>query len=310
MDKSSCSIPQAIETLRVADPQLVEGHGYRLEPCNYYSPLNSLRFLDENQDLWAPPFIPLEIDWRIGHQLSVAREISKYVAELADIPDNAADGDSFYWNNNFWNGADALVQYGLLRSRQPTRLVEVGCGFSSLLVARALGKNHEEGATRIPDVTLVEPYPRPELLANLPSNWRHLECILQRCPLDLFDRLGRGDILFYDGSHCSHTASDVNWFFFRILPRLRDGVLIHLHDIFLPLDYPREWLFDRRQSWNEQFLLQAFLMNNSHYRIEIANSFLCSAKEEELRALYGDVQPIWGGSFWMIKTSTTLSDCP
>jgi hypothetical protein len=93
----------------------------------------------------------------------------------------------------------------------------------------------------------------------------------------------------------------VNWFFFQVLPRLRDGVLIHLHDIFFPRDYPKEWLLERRQSWNEQFVLQAFLMHNSAYRVEIANAFIAHQRGEEIKALYGEIQPFWGASFWMMK---------
>jgi len=293
----------ALKTLQEADPRLLESCGFRLEPLTYYSPLNRLAFLEETEDLWSPPAVPRDIDWCVDHQLEVAREVSKYTSELDDIPDNAGCGSDFYWQNNFWNSADALVQYGLLRSRKPSKLIEVGCGFSSLLAAKALRKNSEENHGSQTDVTLVEPYPRPELLDKLPRDWRRVETILQRCPLDWFETLGSGDVLFYDGSHCCHTASDVNWFFFQVLPRLREGVLIHLHDIFFPLDYPRKWLFERLQSWNEQFLLQAFLMNNSAYRVEIANAFIAHQREAEIRALYGEIQPFWGASFWMMKVA-------
>lgn len=294
------SIRAAIKTLQKADPRLVERCGFRLEPLNYYSPLNSLQFLEDNRDLWSPS-VPLDIDWRVEHQLEVAREVSRYIPELADIPDHAGCGSEFYWQNDFWNSADALVQYGLLRSRKPAKLIEVGCGFSSLLAARALRKNLEENRERTTDVTLIEPYPRRELLDKLPRPWRQVATILQRCPFEWFEGLRAGDVLFYDGSHCCHTASDVNWFFFQVLPRLGEGVLIHLHDIFFPRDYPEPWLLERLQSWNEQFVLQAFLMHNSVYRVEIANAFIAHAREAEIRALYGTVQPFWGASFWMMK---------
>ena len=301
MTDPETSIVVALSTLQAVDQRLLEKHGLRLEPLNFYSPLNDPRFLENNQDLWTTPFVPLDIDWRVDHQLEVAREVSKYVLELADIPDHAGPESDFYWQNNFWNSADAMVQYGLFRSRKPSRLIEVGCGFSSLLAARAFRANSRENPELRTDVMLIDPYPRREALDKLPRDWQLVESILQRCPLDWFERLGPGDVLFYDGSHCCHTASDVNWFFFQILPRLREGVLIHLHDIFLPRDYPREWLLERLQSWNEQFVLQAFLMNNSAYRIEIANAFLAHERAPEIKALYQEVQPYWGGSFWMTK---------
>jgi hypothetical protein len=303
MATSETSITAALQTLKAADPRLLEHHGYRLETLNYYSPLNNLQFLADNEDLWHAPFVPLDIDWREEHQFGVIREVTRYVHELADIPEHTEPGADFYWHNDYWNGADAVVQYGLLRSRKPRRLIEIGCGFSSLLAARAFSKNSDETPAVIPEVTLIEPYPRRELLDRLPSHWRRAEMILQRCPLEWFEELGSGDVLFCDSSHCSHTASDVNWLFFRILPRLREGVLIHLHDIFLPFSYPREWIFDRLQSWNEQFLLQAFLMNNSAYRVEIANAFTASVAGPDVKALYRDIQPFWGTSFWMTKVA-------
>lgn len=301
MTDTGTSIEAAIRTLQAIEPRILEKHGFRLEPVNYYSSLNNIGFLEKNEDLWSKPFVPLDIDWRVDHQVEVAREVSNYVLELADVPDHPRPGSDFYWQNDFWNSADAIVQYGLLRSRKPARLIEIGCGFSSILAARALRKNSEEDSTKATDVTLIEPYPRRELLEKLPRHWRRVETILQRCPLEWFETLGPGDVLFYDGSHCCHTGSDVNWFFFQVLPRLRDGVLIHLHDIFFPKDYPREWLFQRLQSWNEQYLLQAFLMHNSAYRVEIANAFISHEREREIKALYRDIQPFWGASFWMMK---------
>jgi predicted O-methyltransferase YrrM len=217
---------------------------------------------------------------------------------LADVPcDPTGDPGVYCWKNDFWNNADALVQYGLVRSRQPRRVIEIGCGWSSLLLAKALGRNE------VPcKVVQIEPHPNAEIFRRLPSHWVHHQCILQRAPMEIFERLDAGDILFYDGSHCAKVASDVTWFFFRILPRLKSGVLIHIHDIFLPYDYPEQWIFERGQTWNEQYVLQAFLMHNSAYKIVIANRYLFSHHGRELDDLYRGVQPSYGVSFWMQKS--------
>jgi predicted O-methyltransferase YrrM len=270
--------------------------GFHVQPNDFYTPLNDCAFLEANRDLWSDVPEPAGIDWRVDHQMGVAAEIAAFVDELRDVPAESSRTGEFCWNNAFWNNADALVQYGLVRSRRPRRYVEVGCGWSSLLLARALARNE-----RPCEVDLVEPFGNEAQLATLPSSWRRHRTILQRAPLELFDRLERGDVLFYDGSHCSKTASDVNWFFFRILPRLASGVLIHMHDIFLPDDYPEDWIFERGQTWNEQYVLQAFLMHNDSYRIEIANRYLFRSRYEELERLYEGVQPSWGCSFWFEK---------
>ena len=86
--------------------------------------------------------------------------------------------------------------------------------------------------------------------------------IIQHADLGIFERLGPGDVCFYDGSHCVRTGGDVNWFLFEVLPRLAPGVYVQIHDIFLPDDYHDGWVFDEGLSWNEQYLVQAFLMHN------------------------------------------------
>jgi hypothetical protein len=295
--KPSITVDQAIEALRGVDFKDIQRLGFHFQQNDYYSPLNDCGFLEANRDLWTDPAEAPEIDWDQEGQLETAREISGFVHELADVPEVSADPAIYHWNNGFWNNADALVQYGLVRSRQPRRVVEIGCGFSSLLLARALAGND-----RACDVVQVEPYPNEQLLSGLPTDWKLHQTILQRAPLSMFDALEAGDILFYDGSHCSKVGSDVNWFFFKILPRLAPGVLIHLHDIFLPFDYPEDWIFERGQTWNEQYVLQAFLMHNRCYQITIANRYLWHQAGQTLEALYRGIQPSVGCSFWMEKT--------
>lgn len=288
---------KALQILRELDFKEIQKCGFHLQPNDYYSPLNDCSFLHANRDLWVESFDPLDIDWNIMGQLKVAREISAYVQELADVPnDPTGDPGVYCWRNDFWNNADAVVQYGLVRSRQPKRVIEIGCGWSSLLLARALTQNKTPCS-----VIQIEPYQNLEIFTRLPVDWVHHKCILQRAPIEIFDKLQKGDILFYDGSHCSKAASDVNWFFFRILPRLKSGVLIHLHDIFFPYEYPEEWIFERGQTWNEQYILQAFLMNNDKYKILIANHYLFAHRKRELDDLYQGIQPSHGVSFWMQK---------
>lgn len=274
--------------------------GWHVQPNDFYSPLNDLAFLAGNRDLWTHGRTPADIDWRPNDQLETARLVGRYVEELRDVPaDPSFDPVAFGWNNNFWNNADALVQYGLLRHLKPKRVVEIGCGWSSLLLARALQANGTAC-----EVDQVEPHPNRAIFSVLPEAWRHHHTILQRAPFELFTELGAGDVLFYDGSHCAKAASDVVWFFFEVLPRVRPGVIIHLHDVFYPDDYPEEWIFERGQTWNEQYLLQAFLMHNNAYRVRIANRFLWKAHRAELERLYAGVQPSHGCSIWLEKAAT------
>lgn len=287
----------ALRVLREHDIKEIQGRGFHFQRNDFYSPLNDLLFLESNRDLWNKNDDPLDIDWNVEGQLAVAKEISAFVDELRDIPQSQRGRVVCYcWQNDFWNNADALVQYGIVRSRKPKKYVEVGCGWSSLLLHKALQKNGQAC-----QVALIEPYPNHSIFNVLPKNWIHHECILQRAPMRLFQELEAGNVLFYDGSHCARVASDVNHLFFEILPRLKSGVLIHLHDIFLPNEYPEDWIFDRGQTWNEQYVLQAFLMNNSSYRIVIANRYLYRRCASKLDDLYKGIQPSYGASFWIEK---------
>lgn len=298
------SVDQAIETLAAASIQEVQDRGYHFQQRDYYSALNDLSFLTANWDLWHGRPLPQGIKWDLDTQLAEVRRISPYLSELDEVPQDAPPGPPrYHWNNNFWRGGDALVHYGLLRHFKPRRIVEVGAGWSSLLMAEALGRNQEEGSEPAV-VDQIEPFPRKELLSALPADWTLHEVILQRADLELFDSLQAGDVCFYDGSHVARAGSDVVWFFFEVLPRLKPGVLVHVHDIFWPADYPDDWIFNRGQTWNEQYVLQAFLMYNNAFEPVICNPILCQRRMGALEELFGETPETQhsGSSVWLRKT--------
>ena len=296
---SASTVSAAIEVLKRTPFSEIQRAGYHFQANDFYSPLNDVAFLKDNLDLWKQRPSPSSIHWNTEGQLAIARKVGRYAEELRDVPKDQQPGKLEYcWNNPMWNNADALVQYGLLRDLKPKQIVEIGCGWSSLLMQRALERN------QVPcQVTQIEPYPNPALFKFFPKDWQLRRTPLQRVPFEVFESLQAGDICFYDGSHCAKVASDVNWFFFEVLPRLAPGVIIHIHDIFLPDDYPDLWIFERGQTWNEQYLLQAFLMNNTDYKILIANRFLYKTNAKALEEFYLGVQPSYGCSFWMQKMS-------
>jgi predicted O-methyltransferase YrrM len=298
------SIDQAIETLEAASIKEVQDHGYHFQRRDYYSALNDIPFLTENWDLWHERPPPPGIRWDLDAQIDEVRHVSRYLAELANIPFDPPQGPPrYHWDNNFWRGSDALVHYGLLRHAKPRHVVEIGAGWSSLLMADALERNRAEGSAPT-IVDQIEPYPRRELLSALPSDWTLHKTILQRVDLRVFDSLEAGDVCFFDGSHVARAGSDVVWFFFDVLPRLKPGVLVHVHDIFWPTDYPDEWIFERGQTWNEQYVLQAFLMYNSDFAPMICNNMLFRHRREELANLFSGVPETHhsGASVWFRRT--------
>lgn len=302
--RQGAPVEQAIETLTAASTREVQDHGYHFQPRDYYSALNDLPFLSDNWDLWHDRPLPPGVEWDVDSQLNEVRRIAPHLAELENVPMDPPPGPpSYHWDNAFWRGADALVHYCLLRNLKPRRVIEVGAGWSSLLMADALKRNEDEGSEPA-EVTQIEPYPRRELLSALPDHWTLHDVVLQRADLGLFESLEAGDVCFYDGSHVARAGSDVVWFFFEVLPRLKPGVLVHVHDIFWPSDYPDEWIFERGQTWNEQYVLQAFLMYNDAFEVLICNSMLFQLRHDAIEELYRDLQETQhsGVSVWLRKT--------
>ncbi|MFE9657837.1 class I SAM-dependent methyltransferase [Micromonospora sp. NPDC006431] len=183
-----------------------------------------------------------------------------------------------YWVNGWLPPLDALALYGFLVERDPKRYVEIGSGNSTKFARRAV---RDHGLrTRI---TSIDPAPRASVDVLCDEVVR---APLEQADLSLFDALEAGDVLFFDGSHRSFMGSDVTVFFFEVLPRLRPGVLVQVHDIMLPRDYPPQW---RHRHYNEQYLLAAFLLAApERWQVELPNAFV--AGDPELREV---AAPLW-----------------
>ncbi len=181
---------------------------------------------------------------------------------------------------------------------RPKRFIEIGNGFSSAL---ALDVNALFLAETVA-FTFIDPY--PDLLRQLVpdsdlARHRVIALPIQQVPLDLFQTLESGDFLFIDSSHVSKAGSDVHTEVFDILPRLKPGVLVHFHDIFYPFEYLSEWFFEENRSWNEIYLLRAYLMNNSDYEIILFNDYLGKKKTDDLARYLPKSSLNPGGSLWL-----------
>jgi hypothetical protein len=169
----------------------------------------------------------------------------------------------------------------------------VGAGFSSLVSAQAALRNaHTE-------LICIEPYPSVIQKEGFPGLTSLIPKKVQEVELNYFEELDTGDILFIDSSHVVKIGGDVNYLFLEVIPRLKPGVLVHVHDIFLPMEYRRDWIIDELRFWSEQYLLQAFLTFNSAYEVLLCNSYLGYRHRDEMQATFPN-SPWWGGgSFWM-----------
>lgn len=272
-------------------------------PGHYYSPipdLDQVRARDE--EIFAIPPSVVGIDFRPEAMLARLEEFAGFYAEqpFGEEP----QGDLRYGlKNRFFAWSDGIALYCMLRSLRPRRFVEVGSGWSSAL-ALDVTEKFLDGSM---ECTFIEPY--AERLHSLlrpedESRTTILEQPLYEVDQKVFDSLESGDVLFIDSTHVSKIGSDVNRLVLEVLPRLPTGVHVHVHDIFYPFEYPRDWVYDGR-AWTEAYLLRAYLTDNPTIRITWSNSYLKTFHAEEVTA----AMPLWGpghgGSLWL----ETL-DCP
>jgi hypothetical protein len=200
----------------------------------------------------------------------------------------------FYLDNDAFGGVDPHIYYCILRHFRPRTVVEIGSGFSTLLGAQASERN---STTRY---ICVDPWPRSFVGAGIPGV-EHIQKRVEELDAGFFEQLQEGDVLFIDSSHVVRTAGDVCFLVLDVLPRLASGVIIHFHDIYLPFDYPDELIIERQMFWTEQYLLQAYIADNSRVEVLFATNFVACECPEELQRVFP--RALWwgGGSFWMRK---------
>lgn len=274
------------------------------EDGHFYSPVcDPADLYLEEERIWPANPVALGIDFNEAYHRHVLTELfPKYFPDYQypehQPPESPA---AFYTRNSQYSWLDSRAWFVLLRAWKPRRIIEVGCGFSSLLTADV---NSRFLADQV-EFSCIEPYPRDFLLDGIPGLSKLTVARVQDVPLAEFDDLRSGDVLFIDSSHVAKTGSDVNYLYFEVLPRLRPGVRIHIHDIFLPQDYPKEWALEENRSWNEQYVLRALLMYSTRFRV-LFGSFYAYHQFPDLvsEALELGDRPLYGGSgLWIERTS-------
>jgi hypothetical protein len=245
-----------------------------LAPGRYYSPIPDIGEIKAREgEIWRGENRKeiTGIDLNEEAQLRLLDRLAQYYPEQP-FTEQKTDGRRYYFANDFFSFSDAIFYYCILRHLKPKRVIEIGSGFSSCVL---LDTNDLffDSAIRC---TFIDPNPqRLYGLLGAVEN-KNIEVIsrkVQDIGLGCFGELSAGDILFVDSSHVSKTGSDVNMILFDILPALPAGVHIHVHDVFYPFEYPREYVY-RKWAWNEQYLLRAFLCYNQKFLITIFPSFL------------------------------------
>jgi hypothetical protein len=256
-----------------------EAKGLHILPVHYYSPIPQAGSKARRSEL------PINVECG---RAKLEAMLSKYSPELEALfkssrydPTNAAFGP-----------LDAATLYCMLRETKPNRIIEIGSGHSTIVASEAI-KASDYG----PEFICIEPY-LPDYLRDTPKVvTRVVETPLQQVPLEWFTCLDEGDLLFIDSTHVVSFGSDVLYLYLTIVPALAKGVRIHIHDIFLPNDYPARWLKESRFFWNEQYLLEALLLMNPSFKVELPVNAV--AQTMELPDFPpSDVDP---ASFWMVR---------
>ena len=264
---------------------------------HYYEPLFSPKRLYRN--LNEPRTLPgIELDER--KQCGLLRQFN-YQEELVCYPlSRSSDRLQYYYHNTSYGPGDAECLYSMIRLFRLRRVIEIGSGHSTLVAAAALRMNRSVDVEYSCEHICIEPYERPWLEE---VGVTVIRSPVERVDIEVFDDLNENDILFIDSSHIIRPQGDVLHVYQHILPRLSSGVLVHVHDIFTPRDYPKAWIVDRVLLWNEQYLLESFLAFNSAFEVVCALNHLCHTQAQTVRGCF----PVYAreealrepGAFWI-----------
>jgi hypothetical protein len=203
----------------------------------------------------------------------IIRELSLEELNLDHLAEPFGNAVGYTYDNDYFSSPDAEILYAIVQKFRPEKVVEVGCGNSTRIIRQAI---LDGGLTT--KLTSIDPQPRVEINELSDEIRRNRVESLQ--DFELFRSLGKGDILFIDSSHEVRTGNDVVFLYLNVIPILRPGVLVHIHDIFLPFDYPRKWILEERWPWNEQYLVHSFLTLGNMFEVVWAGHYLQRTNNE------------------------------
>jgi predicted O-methyltransferase YrrM len=280
---------------------LLRNIGYTLITDHFYQPIPNRQEIMT----YAGKERPLSsIEWHLDKQT----ELVKYLLEKYALEFNNKEIFSAFGYSEDSSGlisGDAEVLYAMVREKKPSRIIEIGSGGSTKIIAAALKMNFIENSQKSQLIS-IEPYPQDFLkdFANVSKDFLEFSLLTQKVEavdLSVFESLQTNDILFVDSSHVFKSGSDVEFEFLQVYPRLQTGVLVHIHDIFFPYDYPIEWNLKESRYWNEQYFLETFLQFNKKFQVLASLSMVShynnSVFLDNINAYNEDRLP---GSFWMI----------
>ncbi|MCL1474926.1 class I SAM-dependent methyltransferase [Argonema antarcticum] len=274
--------------------------GYTLIADHYYQPIPN----EQEVLIYQNKERPLKfINWNLAGQIEFANYLlTKYKSEFNNPEIMSVCG--YNEKVSQIRSGDSEFLYCLIRENRPQKIIEIGSGGSTQVIAAALKQNFSETKEKAKLIS-IEPYPW-ESIQNFQDNYHNfmefslLETPVQNTELSIFETLKSKDILFVDSSHVFKQGSDVEFEFLQIYPILKQGVFVHIHDIFFPFDYPVKWNNKWSRFWNEQYFLELFLQFNNKFEVVTSLSMLAhyqnSVLSENINVYEKNRIP---GSFWM-----------
>src|ERR1700685_961945 len=292
--------------------------GITVSPNPFYWPVPDFRELETRK--WPTECETVGLDFALERQLDFLETVVRQYQSEWESESAPFFSVSYHYNNGFFEAVDAEIAYCMVRHYKPRRIVEVGGGFSSRVMAAALDLNLKLDGVRGELVT-IDPHPDRFPQKALSDRVHLIPHTVQEVDLDVFLSLQSGDFLFLDSSHVVGIGSDCVREYLEIIARVAGGVLIHAHDIFIPADYPREAVLHNLAFWSGQYLLQALLMSNPQFEVLWGSSYMQSRASSALENAfpqwqhsYRNMPPekrrflptrdrnrVWPSSFWMRK---------
>ncbi len=257
--------------------------GLHVQPAHYYSSVASRKDLRDSEPLWRRPLQPIPFEWDLAAQADWMASVARSAAELSlsEIYEGSETVGGFRYGP-----IEGQLLYGAIRALEPARIVEIGSGSSTWIMSKAVQRNVAEDGPST-GITACDPY-TAERVKDLPHVTAKavggLSIAAEVATLTV------GDLLFIDSTHTVRTGSELAHLYLEVLPSLRPGVIVHIHDIYLPYLFAPN-IYTSMFDWQETTLVAALLAGSNHFKVLTCMSALHRDRPEALTAAFPEYRP-------------------
>jgi predicted O-methyltransferase YrrM len=282
--------------------QYWEKQGYHITRVFFYSPLPDTRDITPAtyDKRWSLKGIAMNDNAQVSLLKTFHKNLFNDYSRLPAEPTNSPQ--QYYLTNGLFASVDGEILYCMVKHFFPKKIFEIGSGNTTYLIAQALNELKKERRHKA-TLTTFDPFPNVYVKKGFAGLTNLEQTRVQDVGLERFAELKANDILFIDSSHVVAVGSDVQYLLMEVLSHLNTGVIVHFHDIFLPEEYPKQWLLKDFRFWNEQYMLQAFLQHNNAFNVLWAGNYMKLRHSDLLKRFIPSFneETIIPGSFWIRK---------